>query len=476
MSKPDQNDVLAKAFHLFDDLNEEDPDTQPIDQHVPHFEFMKGPSSSSSPSELSHDPSEEMEKKKGSLVAVVSNEPLMKDCVYPFFSLDNVPVQLGPIEYIDQLAVGGGRGYVARRDISAGTLLLEERAFLTWPGEVQQEHLFLMTLEKLLFSDSDSDELFSTTHAIAQLQHLHPRKLEDLPAEVLQDARDRYEKYLHQIQDRYTTYREKRKDGDHQCLSVDQLLQLVLAMQCNAFHSGVFLHSAMFNHSCNPNGVKIKVQDTTEVRASRDIEKGEAVTISYLFPLMQSYVSRQLQLKKQFGFQCHCSRCGEHEQGKTTELQVTNTLTIETQLTHMEDSISTMSYKDTQSALSQSLELLSDLLEMLPHHDIVFSRVHKLIADCCAKLLLKKMSREQIMILFLQSNFELLDLQLEFLNPDHLDLATTYNDLSQGIQMLLSCNPQVLHEEFPEWKDFKAASHAENKYRKEHMRIKKLYQ
>jgi hypothetical protein len=43
-------------------------------------------------------------------------------------------------------------------------------------------------------------------------------------------------------------------------LSTEQLLRLLLAVQMNAFQSGVYLRLAMVNHSCWPNCVKLTLQ------------------------------------------------------------------------------------------------------------------------------------------------------------------------------------------------------------------------
>lgn len=48
-----------------------------------------------------------------------------------------------------------------------------------------------------------------------------------------------------------------------------------------------------------------------ELRALRNISKGEELTFSYVDPLNLS-ADRQKQLKERFHFDCSCERCSQH--------------------------------------------------------------------------------------------------------------------------------------------------------------------
>lgn len=365
------------------------------------------------------------------------------------------PQYMGPMQYVNSIPVGGGRGYVASEDIPPGTLLLIEKAFVRWPSERRSSSLFIDTVQDILRSEEQED-------VIACITKIYPEALSDLPKDIYKAGLEEYSEKLSAL----------RVAQDDCRMSFDSLLQLVLAMQSNAFSSGLFLHCSIFNHSCQPNCVKLNpnaAQPISQVRAARYIRKGEPLTISYLYPLEQSRSSRKKQLCKQFGFTCTCLLC-------ETDTRITDVKfqDIEAQLPAAEELLQD---NRPEQALALALELFADALEVCPHDASELMRIHKLVANSSAALL--KQHNVQFLehvILFLRSSFELYELQQKYLNKDHVDLAGTLNDMSQGIQMLLSHSPEALYAEFEEWSTFRTASIAENEYRKEYQRIKKLYQ
>ena len=85
--------------------------------------------------------------------------------------------------------------------------------------------------------------------------------------------------------------------------------------------SAVYPLGALLNHSCAPNcllryafGTKHE-QPVMEIVASRDIDKGEELTHSYV-ELVSPRDSRRASLKEIFGFDCHCEKCGTSEDAK----------------------------------------------------------------------------------------------------------------------------------------------------------------
>lgn len=76
------------------------------------------------------------------------------------------------------------------------------------------------------------------------------------------------------------------------------------------------------NHSCNPNTTVIHVFSLESdfysrlltVKATRQIQKGEEITFSYIDPVLAStldFESRQEKIKSTYGFICGCERCVE---------------------------------------------------------------------------------------------------------------------------------------------------------------------
>lgn len=388
---------------------------------------------------------------------------------------DVKPLAVGPIELIDSYTdIGGSRGYVAARDLEPGTRILVEQVYIPWPNDVEpaDPEFFVATLESVLARDDYQD-------IMDHLSFLYPQQLSDLPAALLEAGRTKYDRQIEEL----------RRNFRDLALSHDALLQNVFAMQCNAFDSGVFLYNAIFNHDCNPNCVKFTPEETegdgiSEVRVAKRVAKGEPLTISYLYPREQSYERRQQNLRDQFGFDCVCPLCRRGDSVLPPPPSSAQPRAEDMTIFELEKILaaSEAMLKESQSSaghvLAIALEALSDALEMAAHDHLVFMRIHKLVADCCDLLLKSKPHQDvrEYAILFLRSSYELLELQRSYLSPDHIDLARTLNDVSQGIQLLLSLDPKALLEEFPEWKDFRQASIVENQYRQEYRRIKKLYE
>jgi len=98
---------------------------------------------------------------------------------------------------------------------------------------------------------------------------------------------------------------------------------IVLLKVCfNAFQGGIYIKKGMFNHSCRPNcetfgggerpgrtsGGSTSLGSSSggggggvgsEIVASTDIAAGTELTISYLFPVEQTYASRRRKFEKQ---------------------------------------------------------------------------------------------------------------------------------------------------------------------------------
>ncbi|CAH0515307.1 unnamed protein product [Peronospora belbahrii] len=388
---------------------------------------------------------------------------------------DVKPLAVGPITLINNFnGIEGSRGYVASTDMKPGTQVLVEQVYVPWPHDVDTSdpEFFLAAMESILSRPDYADVM---TH----LSHLFPVEISQLPEDVLAAGRQKYDLQVDELCRNFSVL----------ALSHDQVLQNMFAMQCNAFDSGIFLYNAMFNHDCNPNCVKFTPENAgpeggvSEVRVARPIAKGEQLTISYLYPREQSRENRLRNLWDQFGFQCKCQLCKRGDSVMAPPLSATDQndgmkpglQDLEKVLLGAEETIKT-SPKSAAAVLSVALETLSDALEIAAHDHLAFIRIHKLVADSCDLLLRAKTERVcEYSVLFLRSSYELLELQRTYLNPDHIDLARTLNDVSQGIQLLLSYDPKVLLTEFPEWKDFRQASVVENQYRQEYRRIKRMY-
>jgi SET domain-containing protein len=85
------------------------------------------------------------------------------------------------------------------------------------------------------------------------------------------------------------------------------------AYNTGSSHIGLFPKTARINHSCNPNAGNYWDEKAAErvIYASRDIEEGEEITVSYI-PLLKPIKERQARLQ-QYGFTCDCSACQSEE-------------------------------------------------------------------------------------------------------------------------------------------------------------------
>ena len=74
---------------------------------------------------------------------------------------------------------------------------------------------------------------------------------------------------------------------------------------------GLYALAAAINHSCNPNCCQtfdLSTSGALSIRALRNIEKGEEITIAYIDVGKPTWWRRE-ELQKSYGFLCSCNRC-----------------------------------------------------------------------------------------------------------------------------------------------------------------------
>ena len=113
---------------------------------------------------------------------------------------------------------------------------------------------------------------------------------------------------------------------------VNDLVDLVLKIECNAFEGGIFPLAACFNHSCRANvavalqqrdraGLPRGGEEVYEARALTDVAAGEELCINYLGLVAQhrGRWERQAQLQRgPRGFVCSCAACAGADAGAGT--------------------------------------------------------------------------------------------------------------------------------------------------------------
>ncbi|PSN69409.1 SET domain-containing protein [Corynespora cassiicola Philippines] len=174
---------------------------------------------------------------------------------------------------------GKGLGVFASYDLEIGTIIMREPAILGIPppkyakgtGYPMAEISRLVRAAYERLSKDDQDEFSALTY------HAHPGELEQEGSDVLG-----------------------------------------FIFRTNAYDTGgdisVFPKIARINHSCRPNAAYYwneKLQKRV-IYASRNITRGEEITVSYI-PLLLDSSQRQRRLN-QYGFACTCSACAQPPQ------------------------------------------------------------------------------------------------------------------------------------------------------------------
>jgi hypothetical protein len=322
-----QNSVLAASFALFDDSDDDTEFVAPSDQDL---QLLK--------QSVAQRQTSQSTTHQTTSTQVCERDPLATSHLWP----SAPPRYIGPLKLVEHdVSVGGGRGFVAARDVRPGELLLAEAPFVHWsqqsmslPGsDSTQDNATERSHKEVLWAGmcailSRADR----EHVLSNVQLLHPVRLSDLTDEELS--------YFHKLFDHHIA----AFLVDPQSVSMyrlndlvpDVLLRLLVALQCNGFSSGLYLHLAIVNHACMPNCIKftpasgnlfyhfcqkhcrfalLKLCELgagngcSEIRAITHIAAETPITICYLNPLEQSVARRQHILSTQFRFECRCQRC-----------------------------------------------------------------------------------------------------------------------------------------------------------------------
>ncbi|XP_038557424.1 histone-lysine N-methyltransferase SMYD3 [Micropterus salmoides] len=104
--------------------------------------------------------------------------------------------------------------------------------------------------------------------------------------------------------------------------SCQEPLSLIAKVTCNCFTIsdgelqeigvGLYPSLSLLNHDCRPNCVMVFEGTKLQLRAVRDINPEEELTISYIETLSLTE-DRRRQLEAQYHFTCHCQRCDSQD-------------------------------------------------------------------------------------------------------------------------------------------------------------------
>jgi hypothetical protein len=439
-----------------------------------------------------------------------AEEPVDLSHLQPLQSPWPDPLYLGPMLLVSSLPVGGGRGYVASRNLEPGTLVLVEELIMTWPPEQLGQPLDMSSVQNLL-------EHPNALEIVKDMEDFHPSK-----ADVDGDASDD-DGYVNQISKMMRSLRSKYpeelliemvrlaglhgiQNRDASSLTPTDILRLLIALRYNGLESGVYRNVAMLNHSCRPNCTKLLPSGEhsySEVRTTRPVAAGESLTISYL-PRVVSHASRRKHLWEQHRFDI-----GAHLAGDELKMELVGTSLPPSAIARWDDDAITHRieqateeleslHRDSASDINDgnappnlwevvkalevsSLELYTGSLEHLKNdRHVILIPILSLHLETCTLVQrapsLPVFVHLGILYRIIASSIRLLALQEALLGPDHFDLGRTNLDLAQAIAELLSRSPKHLFDmDIPSLKTFDAWAALEHKSRKGHARIKALY-
>jgi len=423
---------------------------------------------------------------------------------------------------------GGGRGYIAQTLMRAGALIMIEEALVTWPTDNMDVDLKMILF---LLQKPNAAEILAT------LQHLHPtltiidevHSMSDeenkgvaettaisssLQAQV-KDMMDEYDKALSvgegaaddPIEHMLLFAKEINiQNADKTALSRQDILRILVALRYNSLETGIYLHVAMLNHADVPNCVKFKSSGLSEVRAIRDIQPGESLTISYL-PQLLSHATRRYQLwhhhRFDIGATIPTTKVFLYEMELIGNRFPTSSIIckdgnndnsiqyhIEATITELEEELREIILHGTQQKDGSSVTLPTEELERAKALEMAVGELchtaeqqlqndrYILLLPCrqlhlhaCDLVLQQQqsigLSTMQHMALFgrlIATCLHLWQLQENVYGPDHFNLAQTFMELYQAVEQVLSTNANfltstTLHDTIPsgivQWLDTK---------------------
>ena len=435
------------------------------------------------------------------------------------------PMYKGEILLVSPLPVGGGRGYVATESISPGTLVLVESPLIKWPEEQLGEKLGIISVKHLIKHPN-------ANQFVHDLEDFHPTKEDVDDNSTIGDKSDESEqisKMMELLRLEHSFSPEGNNDQQHNQQKAQELIDLVelsrqlgirsrdgsvlnsidiirllLVLRYNGLESGVYRHVAMLNHDDYPNCAKFlptEGRSFSEVRTTRLVQKGEALTISYISRIV-SHASRRQKLWEQHRFDIGV----KHLKGNRYKMEligkslppspihgglVDSTLTnriesttedLESMQAEIEGAPQTPQSFETVKALEQTLlELHRASAEQLqnPTHVLLIPILNLHIEICALVLRDPSLTNSnQLGVLTRQtlSAYHLLPLQKALLGPNHFALARTSLDLANSISQLMSRSPKNLYDlKLPCMNTFAAWSKFEHGTREEHNQIKARY-
>ena len=425
--------------------------------------------------------------------------------------------------------VGGGRGVVTTQAVTAGTVLMSEAPFIPPPaagwgsavGSASQADDGL---------GSDTGEGWEPTplhtavvhHLLAtggirrpEMSELHPRSLDPAAGCMTETQLERsWTEHAATVDVLLRRYpcppgRDSTNasvnnaaagsgDGGSSPYNREEVLRCMLAVQFNAFGSGLYLALAMINHSCRPNAskfeprsVKAAAKPTVGVGASSgtgkseivavvDIPRGAEVTIHYANPITRSHRSRVELFQAQHQFTLPETSLFDTidplMDGRISPASAwVATASVERRLDILEPRMETGGTVHSLGCLEEAQSCLEVVLAVLPPQHLVVIRSHlavvrsaqAVIAANVRRRSTRKEHRDDERVAHAAAVSALRSCvaidKSRYLAPTHHERATTASDTAALLGYLLSANPELLFRELATegFGSFSLASRAE---------------
>ncbi|XP_059069085.1 methyltransferase FGSG_00040-like [Cryptomeria japonica] len=227
---------------------------------------------------------------------------------------------IGPVE-IRMTSNGCGRGLFATENIKATEVALISKA-LAVSDKVLGDPInngLLQRLKEALSSSGDNNSILFLSH-VTSIHHQFSNFLPQMSYFMKDSAEENnlsggkgknfcrtiYENLLLRVINRIAldnSYSPSvvRKKGMQKFISNSDLMM--------RFYNGVWLLPSFINHSCAPNAARMSDGDITRIHATKNIEKGQEITIPYFGVLVSYYIRQQYCQNFGFGCECKCKRC-----------------------------------------------------------------------------------------------------------------------------------------------------------------------
>ncbi|XP_034385434.1 histone-lysine N-methyltransferase SMYD3 isoform X5 [Cyclopterus lumpus] len=175
--------------------------------------------------------------------------------------------------------------------------------------------------------------------------------------------------------------------------SLREPFSLIAKMTCNCFTIsdgelqeigvGLYPSLSLLNHDCRPNCVMVFVGTKLQLRAVRDINPEEELTISYIETLSLTE-DRQRQLEDQYHFTCRCQHCDSQDKDRLMLSGHESTWRLLKEALPRLEGLKTES--DWQALLEGCSHLLSTVVGDVPDENLYKLRITDMAVDASIHL------------------------------------------------------------------------------------------